>query len=194
MRPWARRPQLKRDSLGAIRPIMIFATHFWRNAIIVVGACLACRRGSSVNQVAAGSAATPADADSSQVDTAAGPSRRFDYPNGYYIPVESISTGGYSVGEIALPLGAIHIYKDNSDSNLVLDCSDPLIRADTVDVECPHTPLGDVHVRGAFTAVLQDWQDRNLSKEPILSALVTIERGGEIVFSKRTGFTFWVGD
>ncbi len=69
-----------------------------------------------------------------------------------------------------------------------------LIRADTVDIECPATLIGSVSLHGHFTPLVHDWEHQNLLDGIILSGALVIASRGEELFAKRVDFHFWEGD
>ena len=131
---------------------------------------------------------------STTVNAASHDSSAFAYPWSYYVPIDDVEVGDYQLSSLALRPPDVRLTTGGPDENVRYTCDQPLVRADTVDLSCPTTPIGAIHIRGSFTNLIREVGTRDLQKEAVLNATVTVQSGARPVFSKRVRFGYWEGE
>jgi hypothetical protein len=136
---------------------------------------------------------------------------RFD-PDGNYIPVDSITVGGYRLDSFSLgvleysfgfqsdsatyaPSGILELTTaDTTEGGGVAD----FVRfsPDTLELVFPGTEIGTVRISGSFLDKRGrfDRPEIEPGKTPVLRARVTVTSGGRTVYSRRMNFTYMEGD
>ena len=72
---------------------------------------------------------------------------------GYYFPTEQVVFGAYrfewiTINDIA---ASIRLVSAANEAVFVsVDCPQPLVRPDTLDLRCPGSPIGNLAISGAF--------------------------------------------
>jgi hypothetical protein len=111
------------------------------------------------------------------------------YPDGFYMPRPNIEINGYVLERISLPVVLTLSHLGNA---VDYDCVDHITR-DSVNLECPKTPIGTVRFAGAFTDLIHNWQNRNLNDSAIVVGRLTAEIEGTLI-SRQLRLFFWLGD
>src|SRR2546422_2936485 len=143
--------------------------------------------------------------------------RHFD-PGGYYFPKPRVLIAGYEITTLALHTlnyyydGQLH-YDDpqvvtgpqlltfrptsGAGQELRALCPEQLISSDTLHLKCHSDYLGSISIDGTFLDKRGDFGNL-FSNEPhpqfVLSAVITVERRGRVVYRQRHSFRYFEGD
>ncbi len=126
---------------------------------------------------------------------------------GYYMPTTSPVLNDHTLkwlGIYAPPrsAGIFVAPRSLSDADTVsafFECPGATVTRDTLDLTCPGTPWGVVHIQGSFTDRTGRFAERygkqeDVSSGTVLAARVSVEREGRIVTIAKLEFTWFAGD
>ena len=143
-------------------------------------------------------------------------------PDGNLGPVDSLNQNGYTLDWIRLY--TVDIYYDGeyhydnprprarpwarlffsgigawpANTRGVRQCRHQLVSRDSVALDCPRTPMGDVAIVGHWVPIPPDTTksaaDRPFFEQLALVARVVIRRGGKVVYDRVHRFEFLEGD
>ncbi|SRR6266849_687105 len=143
--------------------------------------------------------------------------RHFD-PGGYYFPEPRVLIAGYEITTLALHTlnyyydGKLHyddpqvvtdpqllIFRPTSGAGQELRalCPEQRISSDTLHLKCQSDYLGSISIDGNFLDKRGDFGNL-FSNEPhpqfVLSAVITVEQKGRVVYRQRHSFRYFEGD
>jgi hypothetical protein len=149
-------------------------------------------------------------------DTSSG---RYFYPDGYFFPEPPIIVGDYEIYMLELStanfyyggklhydkpepltepqLLSIRLRSDTTKGVPAAMCRERRVSADTLYLRCESKYLGVITVEGNFLDRRGDFGSLFASHphpEFVLSATVTVSRGGRVVYTGRHRFRFFTGD
>ena len=130
------------------------------------------------------------------------PDSEFFDVSGYYHPLYGLTLRGYYLNAVGIqgmePRYGAHIELETGGNvRSVTACAEPLITRDTVDISCPETPVGELHLAGRFVDKRGKFWNRDDVKPDetvVLVARVTVTARRKVVFSQAIKFTYFAGD
>lgn len=135
-------------------------------------------------------------------------------PEGYYFPVDSVIIDGYWLESVSIrvtdyiyatrptgdsaayyPWGMLLLAKRGEEETAGYTSKLGVVAADSLDLVFPHTPFGEVRLRGAFSDKRGRFGQRGFPQDAVLlKANLSRNRDGRWVDSRPIAFTYWEGD